>query len=75
MGAERSLVNVAPRRARAIAGYGSTFETGQVSGHPWPLEYAPRWKTDHHPWRITTAPDGIRFASYEVLEAATDPEA
>jgi hypothetical protein len=59
-----------PRRARAISGYGSNFESGQVDGHRWPLEYAPRWTTDHHPWRIATAPTcGIRFASYEIVEA------
>jgi hypothetical protein len=54
-----------PRRGRAV--WGTTFDMGREPGHPWPLEFAPRWRTDHHPWRVTTQ-HAIRYASYEVLE-------
>lgn len=34
--------------------------------------YAPRWRTDHHPW-LTKGMDpqfGIRYANYEVTESS-----
>lgn len=35
-----------------------------------PVVYAPRWKSDHHPWltRGMDPKDGIRYANYEVRE-------
>jgi hypothetical protein len=59
-----------PRRGRAKSG--STFDMGREPGYPWPLEYAPRWTTDHHPWRIVTAPDAHRFSQHEVEEQPGD---
>jgi hypothetical protein len=56
--------NTMERRARATWG-----PTNVTTGAP--LVYAPRWKTDHHPWIV----DGgsIRYAGHEVEEVNPAP--